>query len=202
MKTEPIPAEWDAIVCPDVPYWRGMDILERHWRRTNAFAEDEPGSNRFQEFMFWRKISVIWTCSTIEAFVNSEGTTWLGEAFYKDNLERLGILQKIHMLYALKYRVRLQRKLGRLSHVSKLFELRNSLVHPKTREVSGDAAQRSESPSELQAMEFDHLRKIFWTVTALFAPEGKVGTDTEATNKDDHPTGIPLRSLPSGDRQR
>ena len=183
MKTEPIPAEWDAIACPEFSYWRGMDILESHWERTQAFAEDEPGSDGFQEFIFWRRISVIWTCSTIEAVVNSQGTAWLGEVFYKDNLERLGILQKIHTLYALKYRVRLPRKPGSLSDVTKLFALRNTLVHPKTREVPHEGTRENERPSQLHSMEFEHLRKVFWTVTALFEPDGNVETDGDATNR-------------------
>ena len=187
METETIPAEWDGIVCRDISYWWGMDILKRQWQRTSAFVDGKPDSDRFQEFMFWRRISVIWTCSTIEAFINSEGTAWLGEAFYKDNLERLGILQKIHTLYALKYRVRLPRKLGRLSHVTKLFELRNSLVHPKCREVSEGTTSEINDASELQTIKFDHLRKIFHTVTALFEPDGKVRTDTETTSKDNSP---------------
>ena len=66
-----------------------MDTLEEHWERTMAFAGHEPGSDTFQEFLFWRRISVVWACSTIEAFVNEEGLVWLGQGFYKDNLERL-----------------------------------------------------------------------------------------------------------------
>lgn len=192
METEPIPAEWDAIVCPAIPYWSGMEILESHWARTQPFAEYEPDSDGFQEFMFWRRISVIWACSTIEAFVNSEGTAWLGEGFYKDNLERLGILPKIQTLYALKYRVRLPRKLGRLSHVTKLFELRNSLVHPKTREASKQGTRDNEPPCQLRTMEFKHLRKVLWTVTALFEPDGNGETEGETTNKHMHSDGDTL----------
>ena len=183
METEPIPANWEAIVCPAVPYWWGMDTLESHWARTEPFVEDAPGSDAFQEFMFWRRISVIWTCSTIEAFVNSEGTAWLGERFYKDNLERLGILQKIHTLYALKYHVRLPPKLNRLSHVAKLFDLRNSLVHPKTRETSEQGARDNARADELRTMEFEHLRKVLWTVTALFEPDGVGETEEDAANE-------------------
>jgi len=171
MKTEPIPAQWDSIACPDIPYWWGMDILQSHWKRTSLFSEFQPGSDEFQEFMFWRRISVIWACSTLEAFVNSEGTAWLGERFYRDNLERLRILQKIQTLYALKYRVRLPRKLERLERVTKLFELRNALVHPKTREVPREGKPQ-ELPCELRAMEFMDLRRAIWAVTTLFEPEG------------------------------
>ena len=48
METEPIPAGWDAIESCELLYWRGMDILESHWVRTQAFAEYEPGSDGFQ----------------------------------------------------------------------------------------------------------------------------------------------------------
>jgi len=172
METGGIPADWEALACSAIPYWWGIDILEGQWKRTQPFAKNAPGSNKFQEFMFWRRISVIWACSTIEAFVNSEGTVWLGEDFYKDNLERLGVIEKIHTLYALKYRVRLPRKLARLDHVRRLFALRNAQVHPKTREVSKDGRRKNDPQCELRTMEFEHLRKVFWTVTALFEPDG------------------------------
>jgi hypothetical protein len=185
METEPIPAIWDAISCPDFSYWWGMDVLEHHWERTKPFAEKSPESDEFQEFMFWRRISVIWACSTIEVFVNSEGTSWLGEGFYKDNLERLGVVQKIHTLYALKYQVRLPRKLGRLTFVSKLFELRNTLVHPKTHEVTNEEIGKHKCTplDELMKMEFRHLRRVFWTVTGLFEPTGVGETDDEASEQ-------------------
>lgn len=177
IETEPIPAQWESIASLDIPYWRAMDILESHWERTRCHSEHAPESDSFQEFMFWRRISVIWTCSTIEAFVNGEGTAWLGQEFYKDNLERLGILQKIHTLYALKYRVRLRRKPCRLRHVDELFGLRNSLVHPKTREVSKEGTFHNEAPCELRSMEFGHLRRVFRIVTSLFEADGVGETD-------------------------
>ena len=179
MKTEPIPAHWDTLAGPSVPYWWGMDILKSHWERTKPFAEDEPSSSTFQEYLFWRRVSVVWTCSTIEAFVNEEGVAWLGSGFYADNIERLPVIQKIYALYALKYRVRLLRKLPRLQQVRKLFDLRNSIIHPKTREHSRGERCEKAPLDELHTMEFQHLRKMFWTVTALFEPAGDGETDDE-----------------------
>lgn len=172
MNAEPLPATWDAIETWEIHYWCALDILEVHWMRSQSFAEHAPESNTFQEFICWRRLSVIWACSTIEAFINTEGTVWLGEDFYKDNLERLTTRQKIYTLYAFKYHARLPRKLERLGHVDRLFQLRNSLVHPKTREVRKEVTRQDSDTYELYTMEFEHLRKVIRTVTNLFEPDG------------------------------
>lgn len=187
MKTDPIPAHWDTLLSPSIPYWWGMDILESHWERTKPYAEDDPGSSTFQEYLFWRRVSVIWTCSTIEAFVNDEGVAWLGSDFYKDSIERLRIIQKIDVLYALKYRARLPRKLPELQQVQKLFDLRNSIIHPKTQELSGGDGCEKVPLNELHTMEFQHLRKMFWTVTALFEPAGEGARDAEQETEEHVP---------------
>ena len=179
MKTEPIPAHWDTLVGPSVPYWFGMNTLESHWERTKSFAEDTPSSSTFQEYLFWRRVSVIWTCSTIEAFVNEEGVAWLGNDFYKDNIERLRVIQKIYALYALKYRARLPRKLPELQQIQKLFDMRNSIIHPKAKELSVSEGCDKVALDDLHTMAFQHLREMFSTVTMLFEPAGDGETDGE-----------------------
>ena len=184
MRRTPIPAPWDAIAGPSVPYWRGLDILEREWKRTAPLCTEEPGSTAFQEYIFWRRISVVWACSSIEAFVNEEGVAWLGECFYKDNLEKLNIAQKIQLLYALKYRAQIHGDAEAVEQARALFALRNRFVHPKTREVRDQRTQGDELRGKLDCMCFGDLRKAFCAVTALFEPPGAGEGDGRQTNNE------------------
>ena len=56
----------------------------------------------------------------------------------------------------------------RLRHVRKLFDLRNSIIHPKAREYSLGENFKKTRLDELHAMPFQHLKKVFWTVAELF----------------------------------
>ena len=74
-------------MSPSIPSWRSLDVVEREWDRTATFSTEDPSSDAFQECAFWRCVAVVWTCATIEAFINDEGVIWLGERFYKDMFE-------------------------------------------------------------------------------------------------------------------
>ena len=126
-----IPSRWPSpLVSSLILYWRGIDFLESQWKRTERFLDSDPDIDAVHEFYFWRRNLIVWTCSTIEAFVNEEGISWLGDEFYRGNIERLDITKKIAVLYALKYHKRLSRTHAVLNEVQKLFEFRNSLIHP------------------------------------------------------------------------
>jgi hypothetical protein len=182
IESEPIPASWDAIVCHEFTYWQNLDTLEKQWERTQEFKESETVT--YQEFLFWRRVSIVWACASIEAFINSEGVAWLGEGFYKDNIERLSVLQKIHTIWAFKYGKRLPRKLGRLVYVKQLFDLRNRIVHPKANEVSQKQNGTTDTISDIETMKFEHLRKVITTVTLLFEPDGVGETESCSDTKD------------------
>jgi hypothetical protein len=168
-KTGSIPWEWDSpIASPTIIYWRGLDHLALHWTRTQSLAADEHNIESLHEYLFWRKNLVIWACCAVESFVNEEGVAWLGEAFFRANLERLGICQKIAVLYALKYDRRLTESDEALNEVNKLFQLRNRLVHPKTRKVRQDRETEETLRTDLDNVSPDSLRRVFWRVTALF----------------------------------
>ena len=82
------------------------------------------------------------------------------------------MLQKLNTLYALKYRARLARKNGALRDVLQLFDLRNSIVHPKARELTEDNNRKGSSFRDLHTVEFKYLRIVIRTVVALFEPRG------------------------------
>jgi hypothetical protein len=74
------------------------------------------------------------SCMTIEAFVNHYGVRRFGEEFYKSNMERMGIVEKIAVILAACHHVLLPRSHKYLKLIRRMFDLRNSMVHPKTRE--------------------------------------------------------------------
>jgi hypothetical protein len=173
MGIDSIPAEWEtSITSPVILYWRGLEHLAREWERTKSFASAETDIDALLEYLFWRKNLVIWACCAIEAFANEVGVSWLGESFYKQNLERLGICEKVAILYALKYGKRLAEADETLRAVRTLFDFRNRLVHPKTRNVREADDSTDEMRTNLDRVSPEELRKVFWRVSGLFEPKG------------------------------
>jgi hypothetical protein len=186
----PIPAQWQGLVGPAIPCWNGLDILEAQWERTAPLHDSELGSTAFHEYLFWRRLSVVWTCTTIEAFLNEEGVAWVGERFFKENLERRSMRQKVELIYALKYGVRLGDWGDKLRYVSRLFQVRNDIVHPKAREIQPDGSERTQARNGIEGMSFRNLREAVWSITSLFEPRGVGETDEgdETTNNEIHGT--------------
>jgi len=168
-----IPAEWEfPIASPTIIYWRGIDHLAPQWEQTKMLGAEGGTIEELHEYLFWRKTLVIWTCCAIEAFVNEEGVSWLGDSFYKKNLERLGICEKIAVLYALKYAKRLQEDHAVLKDVKKVFDFRNQLVHPKARSFKKNPDPSDSLRSHLDSVEPDLCRKLFRAVATLFKERG------------------------------
>jgi hypothetical protein len=157
-----------------------MDVLEREWDRTSAFVSEEPGSPKHTEYIFWRHVSVIWTCATIEAFVNEEGAAWVGAQWYKKTIERGRIDEKILLVYALKYRKLLPIDYPPLKRINQLFQRRGELVHPKATSPK-NGAQEHQSPPTFDPADFREFRKVFWGLTSLFQSPGE-GEETESQN--------------------
>ena len=118
-------------------YIRGFDILTKQLELTKSYKDAKVGTDHFEEFLFWRKNLVIWTCSTIESFVNLEGVSWMGEEFYKNAVERQDIIQKIRLIVAIKYNELIKIEDEILKSVRFLFDLRNQFIHPKTHSIKG-----------------------------------------------------------------
>jgi len=117
-------------------YMRGFELLSQQLEHTQSYKDAELGTNHFEEFVFWRKNLVIWTCCTIESFVNLEGISWMGEEFYKKAVERQNIVQKIRLIVAIKNNELIEADNETLKSVRTIFDLRNQFVHPKTRSVN------------------------------------------------------------------
>jgi hypothetical protein len=154
------------IVTPITIYWRGLDIISENLSRTKSYKNKKPGSDEFQEYMFWRKNLIIWTCSTIESFVNLEGVSWMGEQFYKDTIERQNIVQKIRLIYAIKYNKMLPSNKDMIKNVKEIFELRNQFVHPKTQKVKNESKD-NQMVKKLNKFNPTKLKKLVRSVNTL-----------------------------------
>ena len=77
----------------------------------------------------------IFCCMSVEAFLNFYGFVRLGEEFFKQNYERIGITQKLGALLATSQQILLPKDAEITKLVRKMFDRRNALVHPKTKEV-------------------------------------------------------------------
>jgi hypothetical protein len=155
------------IWTPFPTYVRGLDIISEHWSRTKSYKNKDPASNEFQEYLFWRKNLVIWTCCTIESFVNMEGVSWMGEEFYKDVVERQNIVQKIRLIYAVKYSKILPPDEDTIKNVRKIFELRNQFVHPKTCSADKDGGKGNQKDENLDRFVPTELRNLVKSVNNL-----------------------------------
>jgi hypothetical protein len=172
MKTKTLPVEWEySLAMPSFTYWDTFGLLEQEWAWKERYRTEPPGSKQFAEYLFWRKVSVIWVCATIEGFINEEGAAWAGPDWFKQNVERSRVEEKINILYALKYRQLLPDDLPQLKDLKKLFDLRNQLVHPKPSKHK--PGEKFNPPAvDITKMQFKELRKIFHGVTSLFEPTG------------------------------
>lgn len=87
--------------------------------------------------------TVVFAAMAVEAFLNVYGVVRLGEAFYSRNYERLGIGPKLAALIGTCCSTLITPEDEISQVVSRLFESRNALVHPKTREVKPRGRRRS-----------------------------------------------------------
>ena len=77
----------------------------------------------------------IFACMAVEAFLNFYGVKRLGEEYYKRSIERLGISQKLETLIAICTQKLIDDKDEISTTVRRMFDRRNRLAHPKSREV-------------------------------------------------------------------
>ena len=79
-------------------------------------------------------------CMAIEGFLNLYGTVRLGEKRHKKLLERLGIVEKFCLLSLICTGNDLNPEDEICRSVRYVFDRRNALVHPKTKEITSDNA--------------------------------------------------------------
>jgi len=82
--------------------------------------------------------SFIFACMALEGFINNYGTVRLGEAFFKKNMERLGITEKLSVLILICLGIVLDKDDPLIVKTRSIFDERNRLVHPKTKEFDSE----------------------------------------------------------------
>lgn len=170
MNTKQLPLDEDEvypIATPINTYIAGFDLLSEQCSRTIDYKDNNRGSDTFQEFIFWRKNTVIWACCMIESFVNLEGVSWMGEEFYRSAIERQRIIDKICLVYTIKYSQLLDRSEEIIKNIQYLFELRNQFVHPKTHRHSDNAQSNNKDMDFLVNLNPDEIKELVISVNGL-----------------------------------
>lgn len=80
---------------------------------------------------------LIFSAMAVEGFLNYYGVVRLGETEYKRNFERLSLDRKLRALLLFCDSIALDDTDPLIAALTDLAQMRNSLVHPKTREVTG-----------------------------------------------------------------
>ncbi len=104
--------------------------------------------------------AVLFACMSFEAFLNYFGVRKLGEDYHKRFVERLGVTEKVAYLVSVSSASLLSCDSQLIVRCRRLFEARNALVHPKSREIHPDRWSDfvSEHPSTMLVQSyFDDL---------------------------------------------
>lgn len=139
--------------------WQLRRLAAAHDREHDALAArgDPPGwvfhQLRGMREHAWALATAveIYAAMSVEAFLNFYGVVRLGETFYRDNLQRVGVTEKLTLLLAMCDGVELERDSELWRTVRGLFDRRNALVHPKARELPGYGEDGTPPPAPAQA---------------------------------------------------
>ncbi len=109
-------------------------------------------------------VSMLFSCMAVESFVNLYGVLRMGDEFYKRNIERSGINQKLEVIIAIGKQELLSKNEEIALVTRRMFDKRNQLVHPKTVE-----ANSPDKISQLKPIQFindaqsmvDDMKKFF-----------------------------------------
>jgi hypothetical protein len=117
---------------PEVPPW----------------CTDEHTAALRQRLFATHALVLVSCCLVIEGFINYYGVRRLGGEFFKRNIERLGITEKLSVIVAILFHKKLENSDALWTSVRSLFDERNGLVHPKCKELTKEIIQAFEPPDE------------------------------------------------------
>lgn len=90
---------------------------------------------------------------SVEGFLNFYGVFRLGHEVFDDYYERLGLVPKLRGLFLICDQLNIPKQHALVSHLDRLAQSRNQLVHPKAREASGAQSPPALGiPDEAEAM--------------------------------------------------
>lgn len=100
------------------------------------------------------------SCMAVEAFLNFYGVNRLGEKYYKHNLERLGISEKLKILITICTQEIIEDQDEIVQLVRRMFDRRNSLAHPKAKELTSIS-------NSIPLADIDHLSQAEQAVNEM-----------------------------------
>jgi hypothetical protein len=139
---------WDNmnLVYDGVMAGHGFKYLEKNYlviyeeyisKKDEILMKYEKDGNwdKYIEIETYNRLFIILGCAMIELWVNSFGIQLLNEKYYQKNIERMGIIEKIKILLAIHKKIEMEDN-DIIKNIRKLFDYRNSLVHPKAKKVT------------------------------------------------------------------
>ena len=166
--------------------WQLRGLHARYHREYDAMvAAGEERGFAFHELAGMREQGAalataveMYSAMSVEAFLNFYGVVRLGEDLYAENLQKVGVTEKLTLLLAVCDGVQIDKKSELWRTVRALFDRRNALVHPKARELRGLPDDGSEPPPpppqqdllELATTAYRRMR-TFYRLFSEHAPE-------------------------------
>lgn len=89
----------------------------------------------------------IYSAMAVEGYLNFYGVLRLGQEVFDEHFERLGLVPKLRTLLLICDQLQVQKSDPLVIALESVAASRNSLVHPKTKEVVGGPAQHNQSTS-------------------------------------------------------
>ena len=83
----------------------------------------------------------IYASMAVEGYLNFYGVLRLGQVIFDEHFERLGLVPKLRSLLLVCDQLDVPASDGLVLALDRVAQSRNTLVHPKTQEVTGDPAQ-------------------------------------------------------------
>lgn len=117
----------------------------------------------------------IYAAMAVEGYLNFYGVLRLGQEVFDEHFERLGLVPKLRQLLLICDDLDVAKNDSIVLALDALARSRNSLVHPKTREISGEPSkyQRSSTPIPDTAREAVANMEEFFTQFVLAVPLSK-----------------------------
>ena len=123
-------------------------------------------------------VAMLFSCMAVESFINLYGVLRMGGEFYKRNIERVGISQKLEIIIAVGTQQLMSKNEEIALLIRRMFDKRNQLVHPKTSEVDSPVQMAQLRPihhlDEAQSM-VDDMKKFF-EYFLLIDPDSRMWT--------------------------
>ena len=131
--------------------------------------QEDGNWDRYLEIAIYSNLFVILGCAMIELWVNSFGIHLLDEEYYHKNIERMGIVEKIRILFAIHKREMIDDNNENIKNIRKLFDRRNSLVHPKAKRFKEERIKDMLfDPGKVDDEDYQFVKKTITDVQKFF----------------------------------